>query len=72
MGAKAVVVVRQRAAFDEVHELGDPLIAVWERLARVVDQVVVPVRDPRVDHRNADARARDAVRLPCGERANGQ
>ena len=42
VGAVAVVVIRQRAAVDEVDELANALIPVGEQLGRGVGQVVVP------------------------------
>ena len=71
MRAVAVVVVRERAAVDEVHELGHALIAIGEQLRRRVGEVVVPARDARVDHGDADAGAGVAVILLHAAGADG-
>ena len=57
--AVAVVVVRRRHSIDKIDELDDALPHFCIR------QVIVPTRDARVDHRDADPCAIDAQVLPC-------
>ena len=61
-----VVVVRRRDAVDEVDKLPYALSDAVDR------EVVVPARDPRIDHRNADPCPIDAQTLSDRHGADGQ